>query len=103
MNQTHLQRTGILEPERYEQMKALLRSYPDITNEQVSQLSLYLRKGPMLDRSLLGSVPELQPQLSQFMADHRSDFSLGLLEYLVGAALLVLTFIGGYLLWDVSV
>lgn len=88
---------------RRDRVEDLLTRYPDVTPGETAEIMRFLKKGLPLEVGLLTSNEALRPQLQRFRADHRSDFSLGISEY-VAAVLVVAAFIGlCLLLWDSGV
>lgn len=102
MTENHKRSRVASDPELYERIKTIVARYPETTPAENSKILVFLRKGPMLDRALLSGVPELQPQLARFEADHRKELSLGPRHYLLVAFVFLALLLVGYLLWDIA-
>ena len=88
---------------RSERIKWLLGRYPDITPEEVREISVFLKRSPALDIALFESDGEVTPMLVRFKQDQRGDFGITPRHWLalVAAALVILLII--YALWDFGV
>ena len=81
---------------------ALLRAYPEIDPEEVAEVALFLKKGPILEVGLLSTDDDVRTALERFRADHASKLGLSFKDYLV-AAVIVAAFVATcVLLWDVG-
>jgi hypothetical protein len=94
-------RSGVTDPARYENIKSILKEYPNISPAENAEVLHFFRRGPMLDRALLSGVPEVQQALAQFETDHKADLSLGVMKQLLVTATGIMVFIVAlYFMWD---
>ena len=75
---------------RIERIEALLQRYPGLTDPEVHEVLLFLRKGQVLEVGILSSNELVKPQLDRFRADHARDLAIGKRELaIVGIGLLI--------------
>lgn len=91
------------DPERFDEVVAILSRYPAIDESERAHLLHFLRKAPALDNALLTSVSEVQAQLAAFRHDHRQHFEIGVREYALLALGLLALMLTCILLWDSGV
>lgn len=85
---------------RMARIEALLRRYPELTDDEIQELLLFVRKGPALELGLLSGNDELKPRLDRVRADHHGAFAIGMKEIAVIAALVAVIVLAIVLLWD---
>ena len=74
-----------------DRVEALLARYPGLTDPEIHEILLFLRKGKALEIGFLTSNEALKPQLDRFRADQARDLSIGKRELaIVGLAMLVI-------------
>lgn len=83
-----------------DRVRQLLSTYPKITPEETQEILVFLKKSPALDVALLGTIEELRPALAAFRRDHAREFRISPVQWAAVAALVVVTLIGAFLLWD---
>lgn len=84
--------TGLpVDRNRIDRIEGLLARYPGLTDPEIHEVLLFLRKGRALEIGFLTSNEAIKPKLDRFRADHARDLSLGARELaIVGIAMLVL-------------
>jgi len=76
---------GAVGAERFEHIEALLKSYPNISEDQLKELKIWWNKeASALDVGLLASKDDLQANYRRFRAEHidafkAKDVALGIL------------------------
>jgi hypothetical protein len=88
---------------RLERIKALLHRYPALTDPEVHEVLLFLRKGKVLEIGVLTSNELVKPQLDRFRADHARDLSIGKRELAVVGILMLIVLAAVSLLWNAGV
>jgi len=86
--------------ERMERVESLLKRYPGLSDDELHEVLLFVRKGPALEVGLLSGKEEIRPQLDRFRADHKRALSIGAPEIAVIAILVALLLAAVALLWD---
>jgi len=101
--ETKSNHTRPVDRNRLERIEALLQRYPGLTDGEIEDVLLFLRKGPALEIGLLTGNEALRPQLDRFRADHRGELSIGAREIAAIAAIVALLIVAVALLWDFGV
>lgn len=102
-DETKSTHTRPVDRSRLERIEGLLRRYPALTDGEIEDVLLFLRKGPALEIGLLTGNEALRPQLDRFRADHRGELSIGAREIVVIAVILALLVAATALLWDFGI
>jgi hypothetical protein len=89
-----------LDRARRERVEELLARYPGLTDPEIHEILLFLRKGQVLEIGFLTSNESIRPQLDRFRADHARDLSLGRRELAVAAIVLLILLAAVALLWN---
>lgn len=92
--------TRPVDDQRMGRIEALLRRYPGLTDDEMGEVLLFLRKGPALEVGLLTGNEELRPQLDRFRAENAKALSIGGKELAIIAILIVVVIALIALLWD---
>ena len=100
VNQPQSNRSRPVDRARMERVAALIARYPALTDDEIHEALLFLRKGPALDVGLLTGNDEIRPQLDRFRADHHRALSIGVREIAVIAVIVALFLAAVLLLWD---
>jgi hypothetical protein len=79
---------------RTERVKWLLGRYPDITPEEVREITAFLKRSPALDIALFELNGEVKPVLGRFERDRRRDCESAPRDVAIAVALLVLLLLG---------
>ena len=85
---------------RIDRIEALLARYPGLTDPEIHEVLLFLRKGQVLEIGLLTSNETVKPQLDRFRADHARDLSIGKRELAVAGIVLLILLAAVALLWN---
>ena len=89
---------------RRERVEELLARYPALTDPEIHEILLFLRKGKTLEVGFLTGNEAIKPQLDRFRADHARDLAISGRELaIVGLVLLVLLAAAVVLLWNAGV
>ena len=102
-NETKSNHTRPVDRERLERIERLLKRYPALTDGEIEDVLLFLRKGPTLEIGLLTGNEGLRPKLDHFRADHRGELSIGAREIAAIAVIVALLVVAVALLWDFGV
>ena len=86
-----------------DRIEALLERYPALTDPEVHEVLLFLRKGKALEIGYLTSNEALKPQLDRFRADHARDLSSGTRGLGVVGIVLLVILAAVALLWNAGV
>ena len=78
----------------------LLRRYPEISAEETSELVAFLKRGPIIEVGRITSASELRNKVAALRKEHRSEFELGLRDYLKFTVIVAVTL--GAILWFLS-
>ena len=85
---------------RRERVEELLARYPGLTDPELHEVLLFLRKGKALEIGFLTSNEAIRPQLERFRADHARDLSLGKRELVVVGIVVLILLAAVVLLWN---
>ena len=85
---------------RRERIEALLARYPGLTDPEIHEVLLFLRKGKALEIGFLTSNEAIKPQLDRFRADHQRALSLGRRELAVAGIVMLILLAAVALLWN---
>lgn len=99
-DQTKTTHTRPVDREKIDRIAALLARYPGLTDGEIHEILLFLRKGPPLELGLLTSDERIKPKLDAFRKEHGNALSIGIREIVVIAVLLLLLLATVALLWD---
>ena len=83
-----------------DRFESLLARYPGLTDPEIHEVLLFLRKGKVLELGLLSGNEAIKPQLERFRADHARDLSIGRQELIFAAIVLVIVLAAVALLWN---
>jgi hypothetical protein len=86
-----------------QRVETLLSRYPSLTDPEIHEVLLFLRKGKALEIGFLSSNEALKPKLERFRADHARDLSLGKRELLIACAVMLAILAAVALLWNAGV
>jgi hypothetical protein len=100
INETTPARSAPVDRARIERVEALLTRYPALTDGEIHEIILFLKRGTALDNGLLTSIDGIKPQLDRFRAEHARALSIGTRELaIVGIVMLILLAVVA-LLWN---
>ncbi len=102
-NDTSPARTAPASRIRLERIESLLARYPGLTDPEIHEVLMFLKKGPALDIGLLSGLDAVKPQLERFRAEHARDLSIGLRELAIVGIVMLFLFAVVALLWDSGV
>ena len=85
---------------RRDRVEALLRKYPETSSAETAEIIQFLRKGPLFDVGLVTGNDELKPTVERIRREHRSEFSLGIREYALVAAIVIALIVVSAILWN---
>ena len=85
---------------RRDRVEALLRRYPETSAAETAEIIHFLKKGPLFDVGLVTGNDELKPTVERIRREHRAEFSLGLREYAIVAAIVIALIVVGAILWN---
>ena len=88
---------------RLERIESLLARYPGLTDPEIHEVLMFLKKGPALDVGLLSGIDAVKPQLDRFRADHARDLSIGLRELAIVGIVMLVLLAAVALLWNSGV
>jgi len=88
--------------DRLDHIEALLARYPALTEHEIHEILLFLRKGKALEIGFLTSNEALKPRLDRFRADHARDLSIGKRELAIVGIVMLILLAAVALLWDVG-
>lgn len=91
---------GLVETSPRGRVEELLRRYPDIDSGETREILRFVKKGPPLEAALLTTDEQLRVKLDSFRRNNRSEFALGLREYLTVAVIVIALVVLLDLLWD---
>jgi hypothetical protein len=89
-----------IERVRIERIEALLQRYPGLTDPELHEVLLFLRKGKVLEIGILSSNELIKPQLDRFRADHARDLSIGRRELVIVGIVMLILLAAVALLWN---
>lgn len=85
---------------RYRRVCELLTRYPNIEEEEKTEIASFLRRGPIIDIGRLTGADELAPQLASFRANERRRLGLQVRDYLIVGVALIIVAVLCLLMWD---
>jgi hypothetical protein len=94
LNSATARRSIAHDPNRLDEVQALLKRYPDLSEEERDRVGNFLRHGAPLDLGLLSSDPELWRAAGAFKTHHPGYFAPGRRFYLGWAAAITML-VGG--------
>jgi hypothetical protein len=89
-----------MDRERMERVEQLLARYPGLTDPEIHEILLFLRKGKALEIGFLTSNEAIKPQLYRFRADHARDLTIGKRELAVVGLVMLILLAAVALLWN---
>lgn len=85
---------------RIDRIEGLLERYPALTDPELHEILLFLRKGRALEIGFLTGNKRVKPQLDRFRADHARDLSLGKRELAIVGLVALALLAAVALLWN---
>jgi hypothetical protein len=78
----------------------LVGRYPSVSDDERREILDFMRHGRHLDIGLLTSSDTLRPQLDAFMADHKRQLQISLLDVVAALVVLAAAFMVCALVWS---
>lgn len=100
INETTPARSAPVDRARIERIETLLTRYPALTDGEIHEIILFLKKGTALDVGLLTSIEAIKPQLGRFRAEHARALSIGTRELAVVLIVMLVLLAAVALLWN---
>jgi hypothetical protein len=81
-------------------VEEMLARYTALTDPEIQEILLFLRKGKALEIGLLTGNEAIRPQLDRFRADHARDLAISGREFAVVGIVLLVLLAAVALLWN---